>query len=104
MDFDTKLEAFRAMLEAAQLSGLVANNVDCEGNRINCKTKVKPGRKYINVDVGSSGKYMVVRETGEIFGIKAYGVIHRGHAYGTLDTIAEYDWSGYVAHRARVPA
>jgi hypothetical protein len=24
---------------------------------------------------------------------------HRGHQYGTLDTIHEWDWSGYTAHR-----
>jgi hypothetical protein len=41
---------------------------------------------------------MVVNATGEIFGIKAYGVIHRGHRYGTLDTLDSYDWGGYAAH------
>ncbi len=60
---------------------------------------ISPGPKYTKVDVGSSGKYMVVNETGEIFGIKGYGVIHRGHQYGTLDTIHEWDWSGYTARR-----
>ena len=34
---------------------------------------------------------------GQIFGIKAYGVIHKGHFYGTLDTIDLYDWSNYTA-------
>jgi hypothetical protein len=57
---------------------------------------VIPGRKYTRVDVGSSGKYMVDAE-GAIFGIKGYGVIHRGYRYGTLDTINDWDWSGYVA-------
>lgn len=60
---------------------------------------IVPGPKYTKVDVGSSGKYMVVNATGEIFGIKGYGVIHRGHQYGTLDTIHDWDWSGYVARR-----
>ncbi len=58
---------------------------------------VKPGRKYTRLDVGRSGKYMVVNETGEIFGVKAYGVIHRGHYFGTLDTINKYNWGGYSA-------
>jgi hypothetical protein len=61
--------------------------------------KVIPGKKYTKVDVGSSGKYMVVNETGEIFGIKAYGVIHKGHRYGTLDTIHAYYWGEYTATR-----
>lgn len=59
--------------------------------------KVVAGKKYIKVDVGTSGKYMIVWATGEIFGIKAYGVIHRGHQYGTLDTINEWFWGGYTA-------
>jgi hypothetical protein len=57
---------------------------------------IKPGRKYVNVDVGQSGKYMV-DESGDIYGIKAYGVIHRGYRFGTLATVAAWDWSGYRA-------
>ncbi len=56
---------------------------------------IKPGRKYTKVDVGMSGKYMIVNETGEIFGIKAYGVIHRGKKYGTLETIEQWYWGEY---------
>jgi len=63
--------------------------------------KIKMGRKYTNVDVGSSGKYMVELATGAIYGIKAYGVIHRGHSYGTLDTVADWNWGDY---RARLRA
>ena len=63
------------------------------------RVTIKPGQTYTKVDVGDSGKYMVVNATGEIFGIKGYGVIHRGHAYGTLATIKEWDWGGYVAQR-----
>ena len=60
---------------------------------------VKPGRKYTKVDVGRSGKYMVVNETGEIYGIKGYGVIHKGHYYGTLETMNEWNWGGFHAHK-----
>jgi hypothetical protein len=63
------------------------------------KTRVRSGSKYTKVDVGTSGKYMVVNETGEIFGIKGYGVIHRGHQYGTLDTMDEFYWGAYNAYR-----
>ncbi len=64
-----------------------------------CKVRVRPGRKYTKVDVGGSGVYMVVNQTGEIFGIKAYGVIHRGHRYGTLDTVDDWNWGDYTASR-----
>lgn len=65
-----------------------------------CLVKISSGRKYVRVDVGPSGKYMI-DGAGNIFGIKAYGVIHRGHQYGTLDTIHEWDWSGYTAVRKK---
>ena len=100
----TKLEKFRAMLQAAQIERLTADKLDCEGNLINCQTTVKIGGKYARVDVGNSGKYMVVLATGEIFGIKGYGVIHRGHSYGTLDTIDGYNWSGYHAFKRQANA
>lgn len=62
------------------------------------KTTVKPGKKYTKIDVGTSGKYMI-DEKGDIYGIKAYGVIHHGHYYGNLETINNYDWSGYTARK-----
>jgi hypothetical protein len=59
----------------------------------------------MRIDVGrpgmESGKYMVDLD-GTIYGIKAYGVPHLGHRYGTLDTIQEWDWSGYSAVRRPV--
>ena len=63
------------------------------------KVRVKPGRLYVKVDVADSGKYMIERSTGKIYGIKGYGRIHRGHCYGTLDTIHQWDWSGYAGVR-----
>lgn len=93
--FATALAAFAALLETEQLRGIAEAGVNCEANRIGRKVTVKPGQKYIKVDVGSSGRYMVEASTGNIFGIKGYGTIHRGHWYGTLDTVAEYDWSQY---------
>lgn len=68
------------------------------------KAVVIPGKKYTKIDVclpQQSGRYMVVNETGEIFGIKAYGVIHKGHQYGTLDTIDQYYWGDYTARKLR---
>ena len=61
-----------------------------------CRVTVKPGKKYIKIDVGTTGKYMV-DQSGAIWGIKGYGVIHKGHQYGTLDTIGAWNWSEYYA-------
>jgi len=90
-----RLERFRALLEAEQREGLIRKGYNPENHRHACKVTI--GKKYVRVDVGDSGKYMVELDTSRIFGIKAYGVIHRGHYYGTLDTISDFDWSGYAA-------
>ena len=95
----TKLQEFAELLEKQQIEDLVKHNLACQPNRYNCKTKIIPGRKYTRVNVGTSGKYMIVNDTGEIYGIKAYGVIHRGHKYGTLDTINEWYWGEYYGRR-----
>ena len=60
-------------------------------------TQVRPGPKYTKVDVGTSGKYMIENATGVIYGIKGYGVAHKGHVYGTLDTVDAWYWGGYAA-------
>lgn len=93
-----KLETFRKLVEADQRRGYLKTYPNSVNIDQACSCRLKMGKRYCNVDVGSSGKYMVTLEAGEIYGIKAYGVLHRGHYYGTLDTIDQWDWSGYVAH------
>lgn len=99
-EIESKLAAFAALLQAQQREKFdreypaIAARGD-SGRYTN--TKVTVGPKYAKIDVGISGRYMVEMSTGNIYGIKAYGVIHRGHQYGNLDTINQWDWSGYVA-------
>ncbi len=94
MNRDEKIAAFAALLEADYARGLVAHGY---GSQVDAyRVTVKPGRKYVKVDVGMPGKYLVTPD-GEIIGIKGYGVPHWGHRYGTLDTIGAWDWSGYAA-------
>jgi len=90
-----RLEHFRALLESEQVARLLGDGFYSQIDTVRCR--VKMGRKYANVDVGNSGKYMVELATSKIYGIKGYGVIHRGYGYGTLDTIGCLDWSGYTA-------
>lgn len=104
---DEKLKSFAALLGQQQLERFTADYPELAKQSAHVDqhvtVKVRPGAKYTRVDVGTSGKYMVVNDTGEIFGIKAYGVIHRGHQYGTLDTISDWDWSGYTAIKRQMP-
>ena len=103
---ETKLEAFRALLEAdtrrryqqdRERDQKRGNDWPLSVHEPQMVCCIKMGRKYANVDVGSSGRYMVELSTGAIYGIKGYGVIHRGHYYGTLDTVNDYEWGEYTA-------
>ena len=91
---EAKIKTFAELLEKEQIARLYKDGLNCQANIEACKVKIKGGKKYIKIDVGNSGKYMIDKE-GNIFGIKAYGVIHRGHQFGNLDTINQYNWGGY---------
>lgn len=89
-----KLTELACLIEIQSIERLKAQNLACQCNVDNCKTSIKQGKKYTKIDIGTSGKFMIDKE-GNIFGIKAYGVIHKGHYYGTLDTINQYFWGNY---------
>lgn len=96
-----KLQAFADLLHAHYLLDLIARYPTLAKDPKESAVSIREGKKYARVDVGTSGKHMVDLKTEEIFGIKAYGVIHRGHAYGTLDTIADWEWGHFHAVRKR---
>lgn len=99
IDIDNEaLQRFAAVLQQQQREGLLRHTPDypADGVDRHTRVRVRERKKYITVDVGSPGKFMVDRQTGEIFGIKGYGQVHRGHQYGTLGTIDRWDWSGYT--------
>jgi hypothetical protein len=58
---------------------------------------IVPRRKYTLINIGRSARYVIENATGIIYGCKAYGVVHKGHVYGTLNTIEEWNWGGYTA-------
>ena len=78
------IEEFAKAVERQEKTNLMRRHLDCEANWRHAKTHIHIGRKWTRVDVGTSGRYMIDLE-GRIFGIKAYGVPHLGHHYGTLD-------------------
>jgi len=97
-----RLEELAKKITTEQQEELRRKHLDCDANTNNAIARVARvvmGKKYAKIDVGSSGKYMVEIETGRIYGIKSYGVIHRGHQYGTLDTINDYFWGSYTARK-----
>lgn len=63
------------------------------------QVQVRPGPKYTKIDRGPehnmSGFLMVENATGDIYGIKGYGVVHKGRRYGTLETAGEWFWGEY---------
>jgi len=95
-EYNDKLLAFACKVETQSQARLRDQDLGCETNIINAKTHIRSGKKYDKVDIGRSGRFMVVVATGEIFGIKSYGTIHRGHAFGTLDTIEDWYWGDYT--------
>lgn len=58
-------------------------------------------KKYILVDLGTSGRYMIDKETQVIYGVKAYGTVNKNKIYGTLDTINSYFWGDYYAFKLK---
>ena len=99
-----KFQCLADLITAQHQAQLHAQCLDCEANLMNAIATIQPGRKYTKIDIGSSGRYMIENETERIYGIKAYGVIHRGHYFGTLDTIDQYQWGGYYAGKLKATA
>ena len=51
------------------------------------RVSVTTGTKYMRLDTGSSGAFMLDRETGAVCCIKAYGTIDRRKVVGYLDDL-----------------
>jgi len=94
-EYGSKLLLLAMTLEKQAQEELEASKLDCTPNMAGAISHIKLGKKYDKIDRGNSGKLMIERSTGKVYGIKAYGVIHKGHAYGTLDTIGEWYWGNY---------
>ena len=89
-----QIKVLAELMERQQIERLYLQNCACQANIDNVKAKIKEGKKYTKIDLGGSGKLMIDQD-GNIFGIKAYGVINKKHFYGTLETINDFYWGGY---------
>jgi len=103
----TKLiEALAALIITQTITRLCEQELDCDCNLDSARNVViKKGKKYTKIDQDGSGKFMIT-EDGEIFGIKGYGKIHKGHHYGNITDTSGYFWGDYrpqtVGHREGV--
>jgi len=91
MNYQDKLQKFADLIKRDQAQRFAKDYPNLDQPEV----IIIRGNKYAKVDVGGSGAYMVDSE-GKIFGVKAYGVIHKRYRYGTLDTIDRLYWGGYV--------
>lgn len=89
-----KLDAFVALFQADQ-SAYIQRLYPDSKLPMDVAKACKPGKKFVRVNIGASGRYMVDLNDGTIYGIKGYGVVHYGHVYGTLDTINDWFWGEY---------
>ena len=73
---------------------------DSAGYRKSAKEK----KKYVYLDDGTSGAFMLDRATGGIYTIKAYGCINRRGFVGNLGkisgaTLVQYRWGGTLQRK-----
>jgi len=99
--FMEKVNAFGIHFQEEQIARLRADKLDCPNNIQNSMVNIIDGNKYIKVDTGTCGRYMVEKSTGIIYGIKGYGKVHKGHQYGTVDTFKDWYWGKYYAERKK---
>lgn len=101
-DYRLKIERFATIVEMNTIGRLREQVLDCDANIKNATASIRPGKVYDKVDQGSSGRFMVEVRTGNIYGIKAYGKVHKGRHYGTLDTVDDWFWGDYTPRPIRV--
>jgi hypothetical protein len=105
--FEKKINALVLQVAQDRLAELASSGSDCEANRANCKTFAKWGKSWVRIDIGrdehNCSGYLMVDANGNIHGIKAYGVPHLGHHYGTLDTLDKWTFNGYTYATRKTP-
>lgn len=89
------LQYLAAALQEQTIARHVEQGIDCPDNQCNAVATIRPGRVYVKIDQGGSGRFMVEKSTGIIFGIKGYGKVNKGREYGTLSTVDLFAWGGY---------
>lgn len=70
---------------------------DDEGNLTDqYKVTSKEKKKYINIDFGGSGAFVVDKTDNQVYNIKGYGVVNKKKCYGSI-----FDLDGGKLHGLR---
>ena len=86
--------------ERARMNRECPRIANCEEYWINSyKPRCKEKKAYWNIDLGSSGAWMVEKTTGNLFGIKGYGVPDRKKYYGPVNLIEGHRLIRYRWHK-----
>lgn len=67
-----KIKELGEVLEKSMIDSLVRRNLDCEGNINNARVKLICKKKYVYVNVGSSGHFLVDKDE-RVYTIRGYG-------------------------------
>jgi lipopolysaccharide/colanic/teichoic acid biosynthesis glycosyltransferase len=87
VEYTQKLEQF--------VKALNTQNPGVTGDSWQVETGRKFDKVYVQTSVQKLGRYMVDRNSWVIYGIKSWAQINPRRTFGTLDTVNQYDWSGY---------
>ena len=114
-NFGTKLADFIVRLEM-EMNGRIAkqhpilhDDAVKDGRRGYNEIGTENGRRFVKIFTNNgaqrSVRYFVEKSSGIIFGAASWQKFNPNHEYGTLDTVAEWDWSDYYAvHKQGKPS
>lgn len=89
VEYTQKLEKFVNALNTT-------NSSATHGDKWEIETGRKFDKVYVKTSVQKLGRYMVDRNSWVIYGIKSWAQINPRRTFGTLDSVDQYDWSGYT--------
>jgi hypothetical protein len=88
IEYAAKLQTF--------VDALTAETPSVKGDRWAVETGRKFDKVYMQTPHQKIGRYMIDRNSWIIYGIKSWAQINPRRTFGTLDTVAQYDWSGHT--------
>ncbi len=89
-----KVKAFAALVAKETAERLTRLGFDLALHSQSLRVDIIAGTKYVKVNVGGSGKYMIDLD-GTIYGIRSYGQVNKRHNYGNLDTTHRWNWGDF---------